>query len=55
LNAGLIEALTSQDMARKGRHSEGHDVSAADLAAFMAMHIEAHIKQVKRVVKAARH
>jgi hypothetical protein len=54
LNAGLIEGLTGQDMTRKGRHSQGHDVTAADLAAFMAMHVEAHIKQVKRVVKTAR-
>jgi hypothetical protein len=54
LNAGLIEGLTPEGMARKGRHSEGHDVTAADLAAFMAMHIEAHIKQIKRVMKAAR-
>jgi hypothetical protein len=54
LNAGLIEGLTPEGMARKGRHSEGHDVTAADLAAFMAMHIEAHIKQVRRVMKAAR-
>jgi hypothetical protein len=51
LNAGLIESLTSQDMERSGRHSQGHDVTAADLAAFMAMHIEAHIKQVKRVTR----
>jgi hypothetical protein len=54
LNAGLVEQLTPEGMSRKGRHSEGHDVSAADLAAFMAMHIEAHIKQIKRVMKAAR-
>jgi hypothetical protein len=54
LNAGLIEGLTPEVMTRKGRHSEGHDVTAADLAAFMAMHIEAHIKQIKRVMKAAR-
>jgi hypothetical protein len=54
LNAGLIEGLTAEGMARKGRHSEGHDVTAADLAAFMAMHIEAHVKQIKRVMKAAR-
>lgn len=54
LNAGLIESLTGQDMTRKGHHSQGHDVTAADLAAFMALHIEAHIKQVKRVVRAAK-
>lgn len=54
LNAGLIEKLTPEGMARKGRHSEGHDMTAADLAAFMSMHIEAHIKQIKRVMKAAR-
>jgi hypothetical protein len=54
LNAGLIEALTPTDMARKGRHSQGHEVTAADLAAYMSMHIEAHIKQIKRAVKAAR-
>jgi hypothetical protein len=54
LNAGLIEGLTPEDMARKGRHSQGHDVTAADLAAYMAMHIEAHIKQLARITKAAR-
>ncbi|MCA8915903.1 MAG: DinB family protein [Planctomycetes bacterium] len=54
LTTGLIEKLTPEGMARKGRHSEGHDVTAADLAAFMAMHIEAHIKQVKRTMAAAR-
>jgi hypothetical protein len=39
-------------MARKGRHSEGHDVSAADLAAYMAMHIEAHTRQIRRILAA---
>jgi hypothetical protein len=54
INAGLIEKLTMKDMARKGRHSEGHDVTASDLAAYLAMHVEAHTKQIKRVVKAAK-
>lgn len=52
LNTALIEKLSPADLARKGRHSGGHDMTAADLAAFMAMHIEAHIKQMKRVLKA---
>lgn len=51
LNTALIERLTQTEMARKGRHSGGHEVTAADLAAFMAMHIEAHIKQLDRVLK----
>jgi hypothetical protein len=54
LNTALLESVTPAVMARKGRHSEGHDVSAADLAAFMAMHIEAHVRQIKRVLSAAR-
>jgi hypothetical protein len=49
LNTALIERLTPEDVVRKGRHSQGHDVTAGDLAAFMAMHIEAHIKQVRRI------
>ncbi|MCB9932492.1 MAG: DinB family protein [Planctomycetes bacterium] len=53
LNTALIEKLTPEDLTRKGRHAGGHDVTAADLAAFMGMHIEAHIKQLKRVLKAA--
>jgi hypothetical protein len=54
LNTALIEKLSAADLKRKGRHSQGHDVSAADLAAFMAFHIEAHIKQVARITQAAR-
>lgn len=53
LNTALIEKLTAEDLARKGLHSGGHDVTAADLAAFMAMHVEAHIKQLKRVLTLA--
>lgn len=54
LNTALIEKLSGADLKRKGRHSQGHDVTAADLAAFMAFHIEAHIKQIGRIVAAAR-
>jgi hypothetical protein len=54
LNTALIERLSEADLARKGRHSGGHDVTAGDLAAFMAMHIEAHVKQVKRVAGESR-
>lgn len=54
LNTALIEKLSAADLKRKGRHSQGHDVSAADLAAFMAFHIEAHIKQVARLMAAGR-
>lgn len=54
LNTSLIEKLSPSDLKRKGRHSQGHDVSAADLAAFMAFHIEAHIKQIARILAAAR-
>jgi hypothetical protein len=53
LNTALIESLTTEDMVRKGRHSEGHDVSAADLAHFMAMHVEAHVRQLKRILRAS--
>lgn len=49
LHTALIENLTPADMMRKGRHSEGHDVTAADLVAFMAMHIEAHTRQLRRM------
>lgn len=51
LNTALIEKLNPANMQRKGRHTQGHDMSAADLAAFMSMHIEAHIKQIKRVTR----
>jgi hypothetical protein len=54
LNSAVIEKLSGADLGRKGRHSQGHDVTAADLAAYMAMHIEAHIKQLARITKAAR-
>ena len=54
LNSAVIEKLSLVDLGRKGRHSQGHDVTAADLGSYMAMHIEAHIKQIARVVKAAR-
>ncbi|MCC7508573.1 MAG: DinB family protein [Planctomycetes bacterium] len=50
LNTALIESLTPETMARKGRHSNGHDMTAADLAVFMAMHIEAHVRQIGRIV-----
>lgn len=50
LNTALIESLTHDTMARKGRHSGGHEMTAADLAAFMAMHIEAHVRQIGRIV-----
>lgn len=53
LSTALIESLTPGTMARKGRHSGGHDVTAAGLATFMAMHIEAHVRQIKRIVVAA--
>jgi hypothetical protein len=53
-NTALLVWLTRGVLARTGRHSEGHDVSAADLAAFMAMHLEAHVRQIKRVLSAAR-
>lgn len=49
LNTLLIEGLDESGMKRRGRHSEGHDVTAADLAAFLAMHIEAHTKQIRRI------
>ena len=51
LHTALIENLGEEDMRRKGRHSEGYDVSAADLAAFMAMHVEAHTRQLKRMLR----
>lgn len=54
LHTALLESLTPASMNRSGRHSEGHDVTAADLAKFMAMHIEAHVRQVRRVVAAVR-
>lgn len=54
LNSAVIEKLSAADLGRKGRHSQGHDVSAADLAAYMAMHIEAHVKQIARIMRAAR-
>jgi hypothetical protein len=52
LNTALMERLTPADLARKGRHSAGYDVTAHHLAAFMAMHIEAHINQIGRVANA---
>lgn len=54
LNTALIEKLNADSMQRKGRHSQGHDMTAADLATFMSVHIEAHIKQIDRVMKSAR-
>lgn len=54
LSTALIESLTPESMARRGKHSQGHDVTAAGLAAFMAMHIEAHVRQIRRIVAAAR-
>ncbi|MBK9975932.1 MAG: DinB family protein [Planctomycetes bacterium] len=54
LNTALIEKLSPEDLKRKGRHSQGHDVTAADLASFMAFHIEAHVKQIARIKAAAR-
>jgi hypothetical protein len=52
LNTAVIEQMTAETMARKGRHSQGHDLTAADLAAYMAMHLEAHTRQVARVLTA---
>lgn len=54
LNTALIEKLTPEDLIRRGHHSGGHEVTAADLAAFMSLHIEAHIKQLRRILAAAR-
>jgi len=53
MNAALLETLEPSDLARSGRHPHGHDVTAGDIAAFLAMHVEAHVKQVARVLKAA--
>lgn len=53
MNAALVEILTPAEIARKGHHPHGHDVTAGDIAMFLAMHIEAHVKQIARVLKAA--
>lgn len=53
LNSALMEQLSAADLARRGRHSQGHDVTAADLVAYMAMHPEAHIRQLARIIRAA--
>lgn len=52
LNAALIEVLRADQLGRKGRHPHGHDVTAGDIAAFFAMHVEAHVKQLARLSKA---
>jgi hypothetical protein len=54
LNAALVEVLSPAQVARKGRHPHGHDVTAGEIAKFLSLHIEAHVKQLARVIKAAR-
>ncbi|MCC6573445.1 MAG: DinB family protein [Planctomycetes bacterium] len=50
LNIAVIEMLTPDLMKRTGMRREGHAISVRDLAAYLAIHIEAHIKQVGRVL-----
>jgi len=53
INAALIEVLQPDQVNRKGRHPHGHDVTAVDIAMFCSLHIEAHVKQLARIMKAA--
>lgn len=53
MNAALIESLAPEQLKRKGRHPQGHELTAADVALLFAMHIEAHIRQLKRVLAAS--
>lgn len=53
MNAALVETLAPGEISRRGHHPHGHEVTAGDIAAFMAMHVEAHIKQLARLLKAA--
>lgn len=53
LNAALVEVLTQGQVVRKGRHPHGHDVAAGDIAMFLSLHVEAHVKQLARIVKVA--
>ena len=53
LNVALMESLNAEQLLRKGRHSQGHDVTAADVCAFLSIHIEAHVRQIARVQKAS--
>ncbi|MBP9892003.1 MAG: DinB family protein [Planctomycetes bacterium] len=49
LNVALIEALAPAQLTRKGRHSEGHDVTVAGLCVYFALHLESHVKQLARI------
>jgi hypothetical protein len=54
MNAALIESLSPAQLQRKGKHPQGHELTAADVALLFAMHIEAHVRQLKRVLAKAR-
>ena len=49
LNAAIVEVLRPNQITRKGKHPHGHDVTAGDIAQFLSMHIEAHVKQLARI------
>ncbi|MBZ0134914.1 MAG: DinB family protein [Planctomycetes bacterium] len=49
LNAATVEVLQPAQLTRKGRHPHGHDVTAGDVAMFLSLHIEAHVKQLTRL------
>ena len=52
LNVALMESLTPEQLKRKGRHSEGHDVTVAGLCVYFALHLESHVKQLARIRRA---
>lgn len=54
LNIAVVEMLTPELMDRRGTRSEGHAITVRDLAAYLAIHIEAHIKQISRVLASRR-
>ena len=49
LNVALMESLDETQLLKKGRHSEGHDMTVRGLCIYMALHLESHVRQLGRL------
>lgn len=52
LNVALMESLTPAQLARRGRHSQGHEVTVSGLCLYFGLHLESHVRQLARLRQA---